>query len=167
MDFLRVAPHSNKNWLYRFTCTPSLDQSKPSFWWTALCNPWSMSTEASAGMSYSPSASSFNRSMTRRFIQHSANLSCIHLQWLPKDSTLENPLLEEIVSLEHDISHTGACQPARFIDLLLWRLLQVLRIHRIQGKERFSLGGTPHLQGLKQEMLDLKTPSWGKSRTKK
>ena len=51
-------------------------------------------------------------------------LCCTMLPWAPTS------LLQEVVSLEHDISNTGASQPTGFVDLLLRSLLQVLRVHR-------------------------------------
>ena len=57
-------------------------------------------------------------------------------------------LLQEVVSLEHDVSNTGASQPTGFIDLLLRSLLQVLRVHRVQRKQGLPLRSPSDLECL-------------------
>mmetsp|Transcript_38521 Transcript_38521/g.78883 ORF Transcript_38521/g.78883 Transcript_38521/m.78883 type:complete len:224 (-) Transcript_38521:197-868(-) len=46
----------------------------------------------------------------------------------------ERKLLEEVIGLEHDITHAGSCKPARLVNLLLRRFFQILRVHWVQGE---------------------------------
>ena len=71
---------------------------------------------------------------------------CTMVPWAP--TWAPTSLLQEVVSLEHDVSNTGASQPTGFIDLLLRSLLQVLRVHRVQRKQWLPLRSPSDLECL-------------------
>mmetsp|Transcript_58318 Transcript_58318/g.138827 ORF Transcript_58318/g.138827 Transcript_58318/m.138827 type:complete len:458 (-) Transcript_58318:270-1643(-) len=71
----------------------------------------------------------------------------------------QSQLLQEVVCLEHDIAGACSSQPGRLEDLLLGRVLEVLRVNRIQGKEGLSRRGFPHLQG-QQEVFQVHRSRW-------
>mmetsp|Transcript_44028 Transcript_44028/g.102888 ORF Transcript_44028/g.102888 Transcript_44028/m.102888 type:complete len:233 (+) Transcript_44028:1780-2478(+) len=62
----------------------------------------------------------------------------------------EGQLFQEIVSLEHDVAHTGASQPRWLVSLELRSRLQLLGIHWVKGEKRLAAGGSAHLQGQHQ-----------------
>mmetsp|Transcript_47306 Transcript_47306/g.97632 ORF Transcript_47306/g.97632 Transcript_47306/m.97632 type:complete len:545 (+) Transcript_47306:756-2390(+) len=57
----------------------------------------------------------------------------------------EGKLLQEVVGLEHDVTHASAGQPAGFIHLLLRSFLQVLWVNWVKGEQRLAGGCLPHL----------------------
>ena len=68
-------------------------------------------------------------------------------------------LLQEVVGLEHDITNTGSGQPAGLIHLLLWSLLQVLRVNRVQGEQGLPGCSLAHLQG-QEQILQVHSSCW-------
>mmetsp|Transcript_7104 Transcript_7104/g.16126 ORF Transcript_7104/g.16126 Transcript_7104/m.16126 type:complete len:282 (-) Transcript_7104:886-1731(-) len=68
-------------------------------------------------------------------------------------------LLQEVIGLEHDITNTGSSQPAGFIHLLLWSLLQVLRVNRIQGEQGLPGCSLADLQG-QEQILQVHSSCW-------